>query len=180
MRAIGPLFVALAVCMPRVPAQAADEPRSGPDLQAQAAAMAKLSFLLGDWHGEGWIAGAKGRTEFRQTETIRLLQEGTLISIEGRGYVRSAPPDAKPSFAANALVSYDDATKEYRFYSFAQGRSGTFKAELMGPDTLRWYPEPVRFTIRIESDGQWREIGEAPDGKGGFRGFFEMKLQRSH
>jgi hypothetical protein len=172
------LLICAAFCLPCV-ADPAAQPYSEPDMNAQIAAMAKLSFLLGDWQGNGYIDTARGRVEFHQTEKISMRQQGALLSIEGRGSAPSAPADAKPQFEADALLSFDDAGREYRFYAFAQGRSGTFKAELAGPTTLRWYPGPVRYTISIES-GQWHEIGERPDAKGDFVKFFEMTLQRSH
>jgi hypothetical protein len=165
-----------AMCLPLAVAQAADAGHTAPDLDAQRLAMSKLAFLVGKWHGEGWIQGPNGRVVFHQTETIAMLQDGLLLAIEGRGFAPTDP--AKPRFQANALVSYNDGSGEYSFYSYAQGNSGTFKAELLSPDTLRWYPGPVRFTISVDASGHWRETGEAPDGKGGMVGFFEMNLQR--
>jgi hypothetical protein len=165
-----------AMCLPLAVAQAADAGQAAPDLGAQKAAMSKLAFLVGKWHGDGWIQGPRGRTEFHQTETIAMLQDGLLLAIEGRGFAPADP--VKPQFQANALVSYNDGSGEYSFYSYAQGRAGAFKAELLSPGTLRWYPGPVRFTISVDASGHWHETGEAPDGKGGMAGFFEMNLQR--
>jgi len=165
-----------AMCLPLAVAQAADAGHAAPDLHAQTLAMSKLAFLVGKWHGEGWINGERGRAEFHQTETIAMLQDGLLLAIEGRGFAPADP--VKPQFQANALVSYNDGSGEYSFYSYAQGRAGTFKAELLSPGTLRWYPGPVRFTISVDASGHWHETGEAPDGKGGMAGFFEMNLQR--
>lgn len=157
----------------------AAEPPAAPNLEAQKAAMQKLAFLSGEWAGQGWIVGASGRVEFRQTETIRMLQDGLLLAIEGRGFPKSGDANAKAAFQANALVSFDDGDGAYRFYSFSQGRSGTFPAELLEQQVLRWSPGPVRFTIRVDSRAHWHETGEAPDGKGGFRQFFEMDLNRA-
>lgn len=168
-----------ALCLSAAAALAADRSYSGPDIPAQIAAMSKLSFLLGTWHGTGFTDSARGRVEFRQTEKITMRQQGALLSIQGEGTLASAPADAKPQFEADALLSFDDAAMAYRFYAFAQGSSGTFKAELTGPKTLRWYPGPVRYTISIESDGQWLEVGERTDAKGNYIKFFEMRLQRA-
>jgi hypothetical protein len=171
-----PLFLTVTFGLPLIAVASDPEPTAAPNLDSQKTAMQKLAFLSGTWAGQGWTVGPKGRTEFRQTEDIRVLQDGLLLSIEGRGFPKSGDPGGKPAFQANALVSFNDGDGAYRFYSFAQGRSGTFPAELVDEHVLRWSPGPVRLTIRVDPRGHWHETGEAPDGKGGFRQFFEMDL----
>jgi hypothetical protein len=178
-----PLFLTVTLALPPI-AVGDPEPPAAPNLDSQKAAMQKLAFLSGAWEGQGWIVSPRGRIEFRQTEDIRLLQDGLLLSIEGRGFSKSADPKSanpsgEPTFQANALVSFNDGDGTYRFYSFSLGYSGTFPAELLDQHTLRWSPGPVRFTIRVDPPGHWHETGEAPDGKGGFRQFFEMDLEHA-
>jgi hypothetical protein len=171
-----PLFLTATLSLPLIAVASDPEPTAAPNLDSQKAAMQKLAFLGGTWAGQGWVVGSKGRIEFRQTEDIRVLQDGLLLSIEGRGFPKPSDPSGKPAFQANALVSFNDGDGTYRFYSFALGHSGTFPAELLDQQVLRWSPGPVRYTIRVDPRGHWHETGEAPDGKGGFRQFFEMDL----
>ena len=174
-----PLFLTVTLGLPLIAVGSDPEPTAAPNLDSQKAAMQKLAFLSGAWVGHGWIVGSRGRIEFRQPEDIRLLQDGLLLSIEGRGFSKSGDPGGKPTFQANALVSFNDGDGTYRFYSFALGYSGTFPAELLDQHTLRWSPGPVHFTIRVDPPGHWHETGEAPDGKGGFHQFFEMDLEHA-
>ncbi|MBL8557369.1 MAG: hypothetical protein JNM47_01500 [Hyphomonadaceae bacterium] len=82
---------------------------AGPDLATQQAAMARLSWMVGDWEGTGWIDMPGGRQTFRQVERIEMRLSGSVMVIEGRSY--AGTPEAL-MFNALGVVSYDDMKGE--------------------------------------------------------------------
>ena len=57
-----------------------------PDIEAQRAAMKKLSFLVGKWSGEAHILRGTGEPlELIQTEEAQYKLEGLVLIIEGMG-----------------------------------------------------------------------------------------------
>ena len=68
-----------------------------PDLEAQRAAMKRLSFLVGYWSGEARILRAAGTVELIQTEEVQYKLGGLLLMIEGIGRSKS---DSKAALQA--------------------------------------------------------------------------------
>ena len=146
-------------------------------LAAQRAAMAPLAVMDGVWRGNAWTILASGqRHEITQTERIWPFLGGSVKVVEGRGY----DPDGTVTFNAFGIISYDPATRGYRFHSYAQGRSGDFTLTPTA-DGYVWEipagPMTIRYTATIR-DGAWREVGDRiVPGREPVR-FFEMNLRR--
>jgi len=146
-------------------------------LAAQRAAMAPLAVMDGVWRGNAWTILASGqRHEITQTERIGPFLGGSVKVVEGRGY----DPDGTVTFNAFGIISYDPATRGYRFHSYAQGRSGDFTLTPTA-DGYVWEipagPMTIRYTATIR-DGAWREVGDRiVPGREPVR-FFEMNLRR--
>ena len=137
-------------------------------------ALEKLSFMTGNWEGEGWMMGRDGqKNEFTQTEKIRFKLDGTVLLIEGQGTAGGIV-----IHDAMAIVSYDKEENNYTFQSYLKtGRKGEFDGELID-GKFYWYPNPqMRYIIGINEQGQWYETGEFARGEGWFQ-FFEMTLDR--
>jgi hypothetical protein len=156
-------------------AQAADMP----DKAAHQAAIQKLAFLLGEWEGGGSIAMGPGpRQTFSQTERIQLKHDGTLLLIEGHG---KSTANGQTVHDALAVVTFDPASGQYKFRSFAAvGRFADTTATVNG-NTMVWGmtfgPMKVRYTITVEN-GVWREIGERSSDDRTWVPFFEMTVKR--
>jgi hypothetical protein len=167
------LSFAAFILMP--PLHAADMP----DKAAHQAAMQKLAFLVGDWEGSGSIAMGPGpRQTFVQTERIQFKHDGTLLLIEGQG---KSPTNGQIVHDALAVVSFDPATGQYKFRSFAAvGRFADTTATVNG-NTMVWGlnfgPMKVRYTITVEN-GVWREIGERSSDEKTWTPMFEMTVKR--
>ena len=83
-----------------------------PGIDAQKAAMKKLSFLAGKWSGDATVHRGPGEPlKIRQSEDIRYRFDRTILLIEGTG---TDPDTGKVVFNAFAVVSYNDVKKEYR------------------------------------------------------------------
>ena len=61
-----------------------------PDLNAQRAAMKKLGFLVGKWHGEARLLGGGGEwMNLHQSEEAQYKLDGLILVIEGVGRTKS-------------------------------------------------------------------------------------------
>lgn len=150
-------------------------------LEAQRSAMQPLAMLDGTWRGTSTYHRPGGGTFVSpHTERIGPFLDGTVKVIEGRGY----KPDGSVAFNAFAILSYDPATQDYNFRSYAMGQANDFPFQAT-PDGFTWETSreteagtvTTRYTTVIE-DGTWHEVGERlVPGQPPVR-FIELKLQR--
>jgi hypothetical protein len=152
-----------------------------PDFTPSVEAMKAVAFMQGHWVGEGWAQQGQGpRHEFTMDEVIEPKLQGTLLLVEGVGYSKAA----EPALIHNALgvVSFDPATKKYRFTAYSIGRAPLDVEPEIGANTFRWAFEPqpgvrVRYTSTVDGD-TWNDAGEySIDGQTWDR-FFGMTLKR--
>ena len=152
---------------------------------AQIEAMGKVSFLEGKWKGRGWVSFGKGkRRHFSQTEQVERKLGGSILAIEGKG-MSLEPPGGAPQLIhhAFAVVFYDSKEQRFRMHSFKDGKFLDAEANVAEDGSFIWgfdLPQRgrIRFTIRLNEDGQWSEIGEfSKDGKKWYQNF-EMTLDR--
>lgn len=169
----------LLLCALQVTASAQDP------TAVQKAEMNKLSFLVGNWKGEGWIVTPDGqRRTFRQTERIQSKLGGTAILIEGEGKSRVGDKGEEVTmFQSLAIINYDDRGKRYRFLSQTnQGYYNESEARII-EGGMEWgfhLPQGgrIRYTIKLTEKGEWFEIGEFSQDEKAWRKFHEMTLQR--
>jgi hypothetical protein len=147
----------------------------------QRAEMKKLDWLVGHWQGAGWIEmGPRGKKEFTQTETIQSKLGGLVLVIEGLGKARE---DGSTVHTALAFVSYNERAKTYQWRAFtAEGRQTDTVAKV-GTNTLEWGMEiagrgRMRYTIMLNKNGEWFEVGEMSQDGQKWHKFFEMTLKR--
>jgi hypothetical protein len=147
--------------------------------------MKKLSFLVGEWKGEGWVEFIPGQRRTSPiSETIQSKLGGLVLLLEGLGKTK-VPGREEEVVVHNALAVlwYDEKAKLYRMRSFlADGHSVDAEARFT-EEGFRWgFQAPqgssIRYTLKLTEKGEWFEIGElSPDGKT-WRKFHEMTLQR--
>jgi len=171
------VMVSLMLLVPSITAQS-----SGPTAQIEA--MKKLSFLVGEWKGSGWMAFGDRRSEFNATETATVRAGGVVLMVEGHHTV-DLPGQAAQRVVHEAfgVLWYDESSGSYNFQAFlATGRHSTFKARCDGKQVVWGYEDPhmgkVRYTITIDEKGRWFEIGERDEDEKGWTKFFEMTLSR--
>ena len=171
--------LALVLLLALVPALALSQGRSDPtaNMNAQRAALAKLSGLDGTWRGKARILEMNGAwREHTQTERVGPMLDGTIKVIEGTGY----DPDGKKVFNAFAVLGWDTGKQAYSFRSYTSGRMGDFTFT-PNDSGFVWEipagPMTIRYTATVR-DGKWREVGDriAP-GQEPVR-FIEMDLAR--
>ena len=157
---------------------------SGPPTPSPARleAMRRLAFLEGTWKGEGWMQMGPQRRTFRGTETVTRKLDGLALLVEGLHH--GGPPGAERVVHQTlaVLAAQDDGT--YSFHTWlATGSSGIHKGEWKDGAFLWTLENPmqgkVRFTIRLDAQGRWYEIGEASRDGASWTQFFEMTLAKA-
>lgn len=151
------LLMPVAVIAQAPSASTAVQPKAGED----------FAFLTGTWTGEAWVQMGDQRYTFQQMERVAAHLDGTILLLEGRGSDSADP--GRSLFNAFAVVSWNPKTSGYEIRSYASGQAGTFPAQKMAAQTLRWqFQGPqgtTRYTHRIDGD-RWIGVGEtSADGK---------------
>ena len=145
----------------------------------------KLDFLIGSWKGQGWMMfGPNDRRTFNGTEVVQSKLDGTVLVVEGLHKTRMPGQDIE-TVIHNALgvISYDPTTKNYRFQHYqANGQQGASDGSLTD-GVFSWnlkHPTAagIRFSITINENGQWFEIGERSADNSNWYKFFEMTLDK--
>jgi hypothetical protein len=144
--------------------------------------MKALTFLLGEWEGNGWIAfGPENRNEFSQTERVESRLNGLVVLVEGTGKDKGSG-ESKVVHHALAVISYDLKAERYRFAAHTADGRYVDATATVGDRDVQWGFEspwgPVRYTIQVTDDGEWFEIGENSRDGSSWQKFFEMRLRR--
>ena len=172
LRAISSELIAAALLVLFGLTLAAQEP-----VDVQRESMHKLSFLAGTWSGPVTIVRGPGEPlHLTQTEDVQYKLDGLVLLIEGK----STGPDGKVRFNALATVSYDDASRTYRFRAYNDGHY--VDTELTVPDGgFSWQyqagPAQIVNTMRLTKNGEWSEVTEATVGNNPSFRAVEMLLQ---
>ena len=146
--------------------------------------LAKAAFLLGKWQGGGWIElGPNRRSEFRQFETISSRLGGDLIVMEGLGK-RTAPDGTEiVTHEALGILSWDAKQQKALMRAYRAGGQFVDADVTLQPNRLTWQFRiagvgDTRFTIVLDEQGRWFEIGEMSRDGAEWRKFFETTLSR--
>jgi hypothetical protein len=146
----------------------AQMPRN-PGIEAQKAAMKKLSFLAGKWSGKATVRLGPGEPiEITQTEDIEYRLDGTILVIEGAG---RDPKTNQIVFNAFGVVSYDNAKSAYEFRAYSDGRKVDSLFESDGAGFAWGFdsgPAKIRHVMKLTDKGEWSEtttvkFGENPE-----------------
>lgn len=148
-------------------------------------AMKKLSFLIGQWKGEGWAQMGPGqRQTLTALETVQSRLGGEVLLIEGLG--KNKAEGNQPEVIGHdaiAFIYYDEKAKLFRFQAHRAGGIVVDTEAKLNDRGFEWllpneHGGTVRFTMKLNDKGEWFEIGEASrDGKTWYK-FMEMTLQR--
>jgi hypothetical protein len=134
-----------------------------PDLEAQRAAMKKVSFLVGKWAGAArLLRGPAESVELLQTEEAQYKLGGLILLIEGAGRTKSSGQLVLQAFG---IISYDDESATYRMRAFNDGRFLETQVRLLEEGkgmTWGFVLGDVRTNsvLRINENGEWTELAE--------------------
>lgn len=150
-----------------------------PDLQAQRAAMKKLSFLIGKWSGEARLQRRPGeQLELIQTEDAQYKLDGLVLMIEGLGRNKA---DGKIALQALATVSYDDEAGAYRMRAYNDGRYLETELKLAENGkgaTWGFALGDIKTSsvLQINEQGDWTELAEITIGSQPPRQLMELTV----
>lgn len=152
-------------------------------IAAQIQAMRKLEFLAGEWEGPASYDSGRGTwVPLRQTEIVEKKLGGRVLLVEGIGRLPTDDGKGRVVFEALATISYDPRAKEYRMRAF--GPEGAIDPKIeIGDKSLVWSFEAMgsqrRYTLKIDEQGRWHEIGErSSDGGKTWVKFVELTVEK--
>jgi hypothetical protein len=157
-------------------------PRGIPTGDAERAAMAKLSYMVGRWEGDGWMDMGRGREVFRGSETVQSKLRGVALLVEGDFSGKLGSSEAEgPVHTTLGVIYFDAKSAKYRFDSWlATGMAG--ERELTPTrDGWQWEIQTPQMRIRYTATftpEQWFEIGERSADGASWQKFFEMTLRK--
>jgi hypothetical protein len=157
------------------------QPIRVPDLEAQRAAMKKLSFLAGEWAGEARVLRGPGEPmELIQTEKAQYKLDGLLLMIEGVGRTKSG---GQPALRALGIISYDDESQTYHMRAFNDGRFLETEVRIPpGSQSLTWGfalgEISTKSVLRIDDSGAWTELHEITIGSQPPKQLMEISVHR--
>jgi len=152
--------------------------QDAPNPAAAKEAIAAISFLQGDWEGEGWIRRGPGEPQrFRSSEKVVARLDGVVLAVEGKHWSKDTNQVVHEAFA---VISHDPAGG-YKFESWlATGQSGSYKGRVES-GAFVWEMSPpmgkIRYTIKVEN-ATWTEVGQFSRDGVAWQPFFEMTLKR--
>lgn len=141
--------------------------------------MKALEFMIGEWQGDAWMQmGPDRRETAQQHELIEWQAGGEVLLIQGRG-----ESEGKPVHQALAAITWDARANRYDMWTYRAGSGSVRPSIEVGDRRVVWgFDVPngkVRYTISLDGEGRWTEIGEhSSDGGSTWRQFFGMTLRR--
>lgn len=177
-----PVLAAAGACLTLVGPLAA-QGRGAADPAERAAAMERLSFLVGEWSGDAWAVVGRGeRHELRQTESIRYTVAGQVLLVEGVGRQLTDGMVGDTAFHAVGTIDWmPDRGYLLRSYTHT-GQYGEFPLTVTD-DGYSWSMDVpsgrVRYRMRLTPDGEFKEKGWFVTAEGREVPTFEMVLHRT-
>jgi hypothetical protein len=140
----------------------------------------------GQWQGDGFMQMGPGEPKHSKVdERIESKLDGTLMLIEGIGKsADAATHEERITHQALGIVSFDQNTGEYKFYSFLRdGRSTEAWLKVLGNNKFQWgFDTPrgkTRYNITLDPVKKtWNERGEFSRDGDQWSQFFEMNLTK--
>lgn len=153
MICLGVFGAALAACAGTVAAQMPN----AAEMATQKEAMQKLAFLAGTWRGPVTVQAGPGEPQhLTQTETVEYKLDGLVMLVEGN----STDAAGKAEFKALATIAWDETAKGYRIRAYYAGHY-VDEPLTVEKDGFSWSfdtgPVHIENTMRLTSDGQWKE-----------------------
>ena len=151
-----------------------------PDLEAQRAAMRKLSFLIGQWDGEGRLLRGGSVVDLKQSEEAQYKLDGLVLMIEGVGRKKAGGESA---LQALGIISYDDARGTYHMRAFNDGRFLETEVKLASDGQgMSWGFSlgeiRTKSELRIGESGEWKELHQVTIGAQEPKNFMELTVRK--
>ena len=156
-------LVFLATATLTAPAVVAQAPQ--PPAPIVREAMAKLSWMAGEWRGDGWRMTPEGKAPFQVAEKAHFHLDGLVLVVDGRGWSVNEDGEEIEEHKAFGVLSYDAHARAYRFDAFVKEGYQSRSEPEVGDNEYRWSVPAgpgaeMKFHARLGDDGEWIETGE--------------------
>ena len=148
--------------------------------------MKALSFLVGEWEGAGWMQfGLQARKDVKVRESIKTKLAGKALLIEGLGTAKNPETgDESTVHEALAVVTWDAKKGQYSMRAITERAGAVDPNVQVGDKSMVWSFDAraggtVRYSIKINENGQWFEVGEFSRNGKDWNKFFEMTLTKT-
>ena len=149
--------------------------------------MKAFAAWVGRWQGQGSMRMGAGEPGYSTVdERIESKLDGTLMLVEGIGKsVDATTNEERITHQALGIVSFDQNTGEYKFYSFLKdGRSTEAWLKVLENNKFQWgFDTPrgkTRYNITLDPVKKtWNEKGEFSRDGNEWSQFFEMNLTKT-
>lgn len=185
------VWVSVASALAGSALAAADDAAGDPEAPGvvERAALAEMSFLEGDWAGEGWSMPPSGeRRRFWVEEAFHYRGEKDLMDMQGIFGGILADGTRTPSREYNlGILYYDREAREYRMWHYSS--SGEVFDTPMSVDVagrsmhyVKDYPGGItgKFHLVVGPDGVWTSSFYVLQEDGGWRQVMEFRMRRTN
>lgn len=126
----------------------------------------QLSYMVGEWHGEGWQMTRSGKETSTVKETVECKLDCNLIIVSGLG-TKTNPTTGEVTVVHEAfgVITYDQNSNKHMIRAYKAGDVIEAEIVLLEERIFQWsIPAPgggsVRFTVDFTQPDVWKEKGE--------------------
>jgi len=127
-------------------------------------AMAKLSFLMGNWKGQstGFTDG-KPTSSVEAYEKIQYLLDGNILTLDLDS----------PNLQLHTVITYNLEERTYYYHPFTKNRAGKYKGQYTDGQFMVYFDENRRLIFEKTEQGAFHEYGEKRTPNGNWVKYFE-------
>jgi hypothetical protein len=162
---------------PVKPVAAPLAPAASKRVLAQQDAMKALKLADGDWRGPSKVLRKEGWVDMVETQRVETLLDGTIRTIESRGYEKGG----RLNFTAFAVISYDPSAKSYSLRSYSNGRVSDHPLEVSASGFSWESQSSPKMTVRYEAvlkSGVWTQSATRIPAEGEPEKYVEFTVKR--
>lgn len=118
-------------------------------------AMAKLSFMIGDWKGSGSSYPKEQNKPYDVLSKVRYDLDGELLVLRHRG-----TRDGKPVLSLHTIIYYNAEEKQYYYNAFRKQGARPFVGNIVDGKFICTIGDDYRLIFQRTPEGLFNEYGE--------------------
>lgn len=144
----------------------------------------QLSFMVGEWHGEGWQMTRTGKETSMIKEIAECKLDCNIIAVSGLG-TKTDPTTGETTVVHEAfgVITYDQNTGKHMIRAYKENDVIESEIVMLEKRIFQWsIPAPgggtVRFTVDFTQPDVWKEKGEYSRDGVNWMPTMEMELKK--
>lgn len=118
-------------------------------------AMAKLSFMIGDWKGKGTSYPKENNTPYNVLSKVRYDLDGELLVLRHR-----STRNDSTLLALHTIMYYDKTDGSYYYYAYRRSGARPFQCQLKDDQFICEINGNYRLTFQRTENGEFNEFGQ--------------------